>query len=232
MSRGIDYSGPGSTANRDPETGIRYGIIPLHALAQYTEEEFEAVYFIGCPQCGTEWSHEVQIGAEVRDDVKMFWNPDVKVKTRGTTCPECGKFVQEDHEVGDEPIDHKLDDGTYQARLDSSNEVWCFKSPYFTRAQFCSPCAPGACYLASPTPDGERAYCFGHDWFDGNVAPYPVYSVETGELVQPVMHLLTTGIGDRACGQDGPANADINLVTCEACLKEHAKHEAKVEAES
>ena len=33
--------------------------------------------------------------------------------------------------------------------------------------------------------DGERAYCFGHDWFEDKAAPYPVYSVATGELVPP-----------------------------------------------
>jgi hypothetical protein len=29
-----------------------------------------------------------------------------------------------------------------------------------------------------------KAYCLGHDWFDDGRAPYPVYSVETGEWMQ------------------------------------------------
>ena len=29
---GLDYSGPGSTVNRDPETGIRYGVISQHSI--------------------------------------------------------------------------------------------------------------------------------------------------------------------------------------------------------
>jgi len=29
-----------------------------------------------------------------------------------------------------------------------------------------------------------KVYCFGHDWFEDNKAPYPVYSVETGELIE------------------------------------------------
>ena len=33
--------------------------------------------------------------------------------------------------------------------------------------------------------DGPATYCFGHDMFPGS-APYPVYSVETGELVVDV----------------------------------------------
>jgi len=30
----------------------------------------------------------------------------------------------------------------------------------------------------------NACYCFGHDWFEDGKAPYPVYSVETGELVE------------------------------------------------
>ena len=32
-------------------------------------------------------------------------------------------------------------------------------------------------------PHDNRAYCLGHDWFDDNKAPYPVYSVETGREI-------------------------------------------------
>lgn len=31
--------------------------------------------------------------------------------------------------------------------------------------------------------NGVMTYCFNHDWFDSGKAPYPVYSVKTGELV-------------------------------------------------
>lgn len=48
-----------------------------------------------------------------------------------------------------------------------------------------APCAPGAGYLSNPCPDGPKTYCFGHDWFENDVAPYPVYRVDTGELVPP-----------------------------------------------
>lgn len=83
-----------------------------------------------------------------------------------------------------------------------TNVVMVLSSPYFTYAQLCSPCVPGACNLDKPMitpPDGiyggdgferdwqrlknNRCYCLGHDWFEDGRAPYPVYSVETGELV-------------------------------------------------
>ncbi len=82
--------------------------------------------------------------------------------------------------------------------LDS--DLMILKSPYFTYASFCSPCVPGACNLDSSLDVGEiddkraaelgitsnKCYCLGGDWFDDDQpAPYPIYSVETGKLVQP-----------------------------------------------
>jgi len=76
-----------------------------------------------------------------------------------------------------------LDDGEYQAeQWDSFSSVAIFKSPYFTMAKYCSPCIPGAGDL-DHTPGPCKCYCFGHDWFDGEQAPYKVYSVDTGKEV-------------------------------------------------
>ena len=175
-NRGIDYSGPGSTANRDPETGIRYGIISQHQLDGDSLDSFEEIYVPRCPHCGKEVPEDTHFTKENRpaDERDGYY----------TICASCEKPFAEDEQYGDEPDDHKLDDGEYQGRLDSGGDAWCFKSPYFTRATFCSPCAPGACSLGSPCDDGERAYCFGHDWFEDGKAPYPVYSVATGERVE------------------------------------------------
>ena len=78
-------------------------------------------------------------------------------------------------------VSFTLDDGEYVAECDSYGDIFITKSPYFTTCRYCSPCAPGAGYLMNYDPDGIRAYCFGPDWFDNNVAPYKVYSVATGE---------------------------------------------------
>lgn len=81
----------------------------------------------------------------------------------------------------DEPIGFILDDGEYQATSDDYGDIFVIRSPYYAKCQFCSPCAPGAGYLVN---SGDvKAYCFGHDWFEGGVAPYKVYSVATGEEV-------------------------------------------------
>ena len=61
------------------------------------------------------------------------------------------------------------------------------KSPFFTYAQFCSPCVPGACNLDSPLEQQDkecRCYCLPADWFDDGKAPYVVYSVDTGNPIE------------------------------------------------
>lgn len=176
MSKGIDYSGPGSTANRDPETNIRYGIISLNDLAHWALDDFEADY--GEPCCGHCGGDMEEYDDEKHGEYDSTGCCDY-------ACEHCEKAFGSDESYRDEPIGHALDDGEYRCELDSSNDVWVYRSPYYTRAGFCSPCAPGACSLSNPCPDGERAYCFGHDWFEDGHAPYPVYDVGTGGAVVP-----------------------------------------------
>lgn len=102
-------------------------------------------------------------------------------------CHHCGKIFGSESAFPESPISHYIDYDEISAEQGGDDsDIFVSKSKFFTYAQFCSPCAPGACYLLNPleTPnDDNRAYCFGHDWFEDGVAPYPVYSVETGELV-------------------------------------------------
>ncbi len=159
----IDYSPRNSTVNRDPETGIRYGIIPLHRLGEFASESFEADYIDSCPECGTDWPEDLDTPSD---------------------CPSCHKHIGDGEQYNDEPSSQEYTEDGYKACIESSGDVWFFKSPYYTHANFYSPCAPGACYLTSPAPDGEKAYCPGPDWFDDeDPAPYPIYNVTTGELV-------------------------------------------------
>ena len=160
MDKGIDY-GLGKT-NIDPLTGIRYGIIPMNDLNEWAWESFEPVYGPeSCPECSSDL-----VDGEDRDYY----------------CLECKKAYWSD-ELFSDPLGWSLDDGEYKAEYDEHGDIFLLESPYFTYAAFCSPCAPGAGHLRSITPNGVRTYCFGNDWFDGEKAPYHVYSVKTGELV-------------------------------------------------
>lgn len=63
------------------------------------------------------------------------------------------------------------------------NDIFVGKSEYYTYAQFCSPCVPGAGNLDTPMPaetGAPRTYCLGHDWFDHDKAPYRLWRVVDG----------------------------------------------------
>lgn len=111
-------------------------------------------------------------------------------------CDDCRYLFDADQAFGDEANGYYVgvdddngklipdSDGYLATSYDSQGDIFILKSPYYTRAAFCSPCAPGACYLKSPDSDGDKAYCFGVDWFDSEFpCPYPIYRVDNDELV-------------------------------------------------
>ncbi len=172
MSRGIDY-GLGQT-NIDKANGIRYGVISSHDVSQAWADSSEADYGDACcPKCGN-YAYAID-APEVPDiDEEENWTDE----GRDYACTECRYSFDASEAYGDEPLGFTLDDGEYKAsQSGDDNDIFIMDSPYYTRASFCSPCAPGACYLTSPCDDGEKAYCFGHEWFDDGIAPYPVYRV-------------------------------------------------------
>ncbi len=165
---GIDY-GLGKT--NVSKSGIRYGVIPANDVGSQWYDSAEANYGKPtCPKCGNEAN---------------------KARKSDFHCPRCKYHFDSDEAYGDTPNSFFVDDGEIKAEQSGDDsDIFVMQSPYFTYAQFCSPCAPGACYLLnsleSPS-DNNRAYCLGHDWFEDCVAPYPVYSIETGELVNPTV---------------------------------------------
>lgn len=163
---GLDYSH--GKANIDPKTKIHFGVIPLNACGEFTIDEFDAVYADPCcPKCGN-------------SDL----NSTETVK-RDYLCTTCNEEFNSEACFNDNPTHWELNTHEYLARFGEDNDIFIIKSDYYTYAQFCSPCAPGAGYLLNHCESGPKTYCLSHDWFENNVAPYPVYSVKTGELIQP-----------------------------------------------
>lgn len=163
MNIGIDY-GFGRT-NIDPKTGIRYGVISQHTIGSESLGDIETIYAddegqTECSFCGYEsvegWS----------------------------MCPECETETESDPHV--EPIGLKYggQDEEYWIIDCLDSDLMVLKSPYYTFAQFCSPCVPGAGNLDNPMDDGVKCYALGHDWFEDGEAPYPLYRVDTGERVE------------------------------------------------
>ena len=181
---GIDY-GRGMT-NINHKTGIRFGVIPQHEVLQAWADSSEAVYpeveDQECPDCDGSGQ-----------------DPEADAESEGGECDTCGGTGRID---GDdeflEPMGFEYAQEGYRATCGEDGDIFVIESPFYTLAPFCSPCAPGACYLTSGiTPekaavdelreqfDGAAAYCFGHDWFEEGRAPYAVYRVDTNELVPP-----------------------------------------------
>jgi len=218
---GIDY-GMGKT-NRDPKTGIHYGVINQNEILQAWADESEPYYIYTCPHCG----NELKRGQDAK------------------RCGACYKKIDPDVDFDMlEPFSFFFNSDGYLAECGEDGDIFITKSPFYTTCQYCSPCAPGAGYIMNTVKDGIIAYCFGHDWFEerptgrlvgckrcngrgllnpndipnfnpdkfkengghildpftvecwvchgrGEVkemvqqAPYPVFSVKTGELVEP-----------------------------------------------
>jgi hypothetical protein len=169
--KGIDY-GLGKS-NIDIANGIRYGVISVNSLADWVLGEAESVYpdkvEIECPEC----KHSFETSDTCGSDTQI--------------CPKCLEEFEEHGLYELEPIGwNYAPNSEYQTdHSEGLNTVFVTKSPYFTRGVFCSPCCPGAIDLDNPDEEGEKAYCFGHDMFEGEKAPYPVYRVDTGEEVKP-----------------------------------------------
>lgn len=202
---GIDY-GHGMT-NTDPKNGIRYGVISQHSIGQAWHDESEADYGDPtCPKCGnkvesadnveTEHTPECALMNDTQSadygacDCEPEENEFTQLYSHGCqdyACADCRLYLDSSDCFGEEPIGFTFSDSDYELVSCLDSDVMILKSPYYTFAQFCSPCVPGAGNLDNPESesDGVKTYCLGHDWFDDSVAPYAVFSVSDDSLVVP-----------------------------------------------
>lgn len=203
----IDY-GTGQT-NIDKKTGIRFGVQAINSLSPYVWEDLEADYGEpSCPKCGNpckeasseEFAAEfAEHWAENVGNVYQNFSPEVRaekmesaldsIPTKDYYCLDCAHGFCSD-EAFSEPLGYTYDAaGIVCESAFDNTELFVTKSPYFTFAPFCSPCAPGACSADQGTTDpedqtGGKCYCLPEDWFDDeNPCPYCYWSVQTGELV-------------------------------------------------
>lgn len=197
---GIDY-GKYTNINRNPETGIHYGVISRNSVIDCGQEVFER----GDNLSFKAWQDEVK--KDIRRALDDYFS-DHKFGDRKTSplddAVENAFDAIEDglnDRYQEDSDDYKYEHDGYVITTCLDNDFMVIKSPFYTYAQFCSPCAPGAGNLDSPfkssvgNPDWseelkleaekagfKKVYCLGRDWFDGGVSPYPIFSVETNEL--------------------------------------------------
>lgn len=181
---GIDY---GLGRSNVSEIGIRFGVIPQNALDPDAAQD---VWFHGRNLTFENYLAEAK--DKIRNALSDFFSDykhGDKPSKLESALADCFEVIEQDLSDGyDSGDDQYLYESEGYKVSTSETDLFIEQSPYFTYAQFCSPCAPGACYLLNPleTPvESNRAYCFGHDWFEDATAPYPVYSVKTGKQVVP-----------------------------------------------
>lgn len=183
---GIDYSN--GMSNIDTESNIHYGIIPVNEVLQAWADSSIPIFGGYCPYCGNKIAKDLD-GMQTMNE-----------------CPNCKQeFDENSFDFIDPDIFVYEHEGYVCQQSADDSDIMLIKSPYYTYAQFCSPCAPGAGYLFNSYKldipvdnnltaimyqvNAEKAgfpkvYCFGHDWFEGGKAPYPVFDEKTGKLVK------------------------------------------------
>lgn len=181
MKGGIDY-GRG-LSNIDRETGIRFGIVSANEMGEGFWDDVEPEYDPSCPSCGNDLT-EKQVDSLER-----------RAKDHGgrfkATCPHCRKLISPDDITPDEPSRNVLRSGDIEGFVDSHNDVWITKSPFYTYGTFCSPCAPGAVSIGTKYNDNDtdlpRAYCLPYSWYDERtpLKPGTVFRVKDDSVVKP-----------------------------------------------
>lgn len=190
---GLDYSL--GLSNTDRDTGIRYGVISQNSVSPDAIDDMFTQ--------GEDVAYDESL-AEYLKTSRAEWVSDGNDEDDFDEDEAAQGFA--DNYSSDGGLnDIKFERDGYLLTGCLQSDVFVLRSPFFTFAQFCSPCVPGAGNLDSPfqsanVQDGldgtdyaseaseagfPRVYCLGHDWFENSVAPYAVYSVETGNLVLP-----------------------------------------------
>lgn len=183
---GIDY-GNGLT-NVDHATGIRYGVISMHAVTQAWCDSSEADYGEAhCPMCE---GPVVSADELTSDEFDNFNAPEHGCADYG--CRQCEHTFDSSECFPEDALSHGYADDGYEAvQGHDDSDIFITLSPFYTWAPFASPCAPGAGYIsddaskARDESNGVKTYCFGHDWFEAGTAPYRVYRVADDSEVLP-----------------------------------------------
>ena len=120
--------------------------------------------------------NKIRFGVINQKEVMQAW-----CDSSEAVYPELEESEEENYDCI-EPLFFEYKEEGYKCEASEDGDIFITKSPFYTYAQFCSPCAPGACYLMSSIEEKDnnnKCYCFGHDWFDSGKAPYKVYDIKT-----------------------------------------------------
>lgn len=134
----------GQLPNRNPTTGIRYGIANARDLEDGALEDFEPEYDHSCGYCGAVLPDDFESGG----------------------CADCGENLDHEDTYSEMPVAWHFQGGGVVATMDEAGDVWIFESPVTTTGRHCSPCAPGAVNVSRKAVDGGPvAYTLPSQWW-------------------------------------------------------------------
>ncbi len=187
VHQGIDY-GSYAGSNRNKDTGIRYGVISEHSLSEYIYDVICDGADYGpptCPKCQRQADAPSAFGETFKDGRPDDYT-DEPYECDDYVCVECKHFFGSESAFNEEMIGWSHEADGYKLTDCLSTDVFVIESPYYTYAQFCSPCVPGACSLDSPSLlDDTKCYALGHEWFEDGKAPYRIFKVSDDSEVFP-----------------------------------------------
>lgn len=197
--------------NMNHETGIHYGVIPQNALDSWSLDDiYSNGIDLGYESAQQELKdhclsvanilkrHEVQTEEDVLDVVD-YWFSDydcsnyeadtdfIKLHTTKELANDLFDHFEDQWQDAmscAESGPYRYESDGYIMETDSHSDLFITESSYYTLCRECSPCAPNAGYLLD-RGDSMKAYCLGHEWFEGDKAPYPVFRVDNDEEVLP-----------------------------------------------
>lgn len=145
------------SANVNPETGIRYGIISAISL------DPEIVNQIQCEGRDVRWEDAKR---DLEDTIRSACEGLMSKHDVDAVVDEALDRMNGDQWVDDEPIHEFRIDGVMGQTtwLGGALLVWVFKSTDVGRFELCSPCVPNACSLDSPYPGGYEGYDVPGNW--------------------------------------------------------------------
>lgn len=195
--KGIDYGL--EKMNIDPETGIRHGVISQHSVMPEALDDLSYDYGKPhCPKCGEEVS---------ADDMGQY----------DFFCLKCYYGIRAEDAYSDQPLGFHYDQDGYFLADCLNNDILVLRSNFYTYDQVCSLLLPRAGNLHTPVADGVKTYCLGHEWFEGRIAPYPVYRVSDNVQIEVAKgEIVTSAKGSKWVWE----NRELLLTEAEICVLE------------
>lgn len=196
-----------SAPNRDPKTGIHYGVIGQHQVSPHFLDEIissgtNLTFEAAKEQYKADLQNAVDSGLEaaqtfLRSEAYHPENLEDLVGELFEHNPDSSEYERALEDLMDQAVDdfgyewdcgggetYEYEEGGLVVNYDTNDgEIMVFKSPFFTETRECSPCFPNAGNLEDHEDGYLKTYCLGHTEFEDERAPYPVYSVETGKIV-------------------------------------------------